>query len=178
MKKRIARLVVVPASVLALFLVPAAAFGRVIPNACIAGIGLWDSKERVAREWGLPVRMRAVGPDVVWDYPKGSVFLYRWHRAPTPNRWIVLGITTTDPRERLHGIGVGSWRSEVHAASVYGCPARAEFCTLVASRGESRTTDVRLKGNRVVSLSVSLSSDFDDGGQLQYADRRCRNSKS
>lgn len=173
MKRRTARVVAVLASVL-VFLVPGSALGRVIPNACIAGVGLWDSRERVAREWGLPIRMTAQGPDVAWHYRNGGVLLYRWHRPPAPNRWIVLSITTTDPRERLNGIGVGSWRSEVHAASLDGCPARAEFCTLAVSRGESRFTDVRLKGNRVVSLSVGLSSDFDDGGILRYADRRCR----
>jgi hypothetical protein len=32
---------------------------------------------------------------------------------------------------------------------------------------------VSFKGNRVVELSVSLSSDFDDGA-IQYADKRCR----
>ena len=36
---------------------------------------------------------------------------------------------------------------------------------------------VRLQGNRVTELSMSLYSDFDDG-QLQYADKRCRNKKS
>jgi len=32
--------------------VPGSAIGSVVPNACIAGVGLWDSRERVARRMG------------------------------------------------------------------------------------------------------------------------------
>ena len=49
--------------------VPGLALGRVIPNRCVGGIGLWDSRERVAREWGLPIRVTRSEPDVVWGYP-------------------------------------------------------------------------------------------------------------
>ena len=95
---------------------PGSALGEIVPNACIAGVGLWDSRERVAREWGLPTRQTWQGLDLLWHYPHRTVVLYRWQRPPKPVRWIVLGITTTDRRDRLLGIGVGSWRSEVHAA--------------------------------------------------------------
>lgn len=157
--------------------VPGSAIGSVVPNACIAGVGLWDSRERVAREWGLPTSISQDGPDTLWHYPKASVLLYRWYKPwqtpRKPIRWIVLVITTTDPHERFKGIGVGSWRSEVRAASDRGCGDKANYCTLASDRTESHSTDVSFKGNRVVELSVSLSSDFDDG-VIQYADKRCR----
>ena len=133
-----------------LMLLAAPAVARVIPNACIAGVGLWDSKERVAREWGLPSRRTPSGPDVIWHYPNRRVLLYRWRRPPAPTRWIVLVVTTTDPRDRLDaGIGVGSWRSEVRAVAEDGCPPRAEFCDVASSTGQSRATSVRFRDNRV-----------------------------
>ena len=75
---------------------PGSALGEIVPNACIAGVGLWDSRERVAREWGLPTRQTWQGADLLWHYPHRTVVLYRWQRPPKPVRWIVLGITTTD----------------------------------------------------------------------------------
>lgn len=161
--------------------VPGLALGRVIPNRCLGGIGLWDSRERVAREWGLPIRVTTSEPDVVWAYPKAKVLLARWNNEPTPNRWIVLGITTTDPGERVFGIGVGSWRSEVHAAvhaaNGGSCPRGARSCTLVyTEHGGMRETSVSLRHNRVTELVISTYSDYDDG-PVQYADKRCRSTK-
>ena len=126
--------------------VPGLALGRVIPNRCVGGIGLWDSRERVAREWGLPIRVTRSEPDVVWGYPNAKVLLARWNSEPTRNRWIVLGITTTDPRERVFGIGVGSWRSEVHAAvhaaNGGSCPRGARWCTSRLHRAWRNARDV------------------------------------
>ena len=156
---------------------PGSALGQIVPNACIAGVGLWDSRERVAREWGLPTRQTWQGPDLLWHYPHRTVVLYRWQRPPKPVRWIVLGITTTDRRGRLLGIGVGSWRSEVHAAIAKAgrsCPRAARSCTLAHTfRGGEKETTVSLERNRVTDLVVSVYSDFDDG-PLQYVDKRCR----
>ena len=78
MKRRMAW--IAAAAVSMLFGVPGSALGRVVPNACIGGVGLWDSRERVAREWGLPARTTVEGPDVVWHYPTRSVTLYRWYK--------------------------------------------------------------------------------------------------
>ena len=180
MTRLTARMLVAVACGLTLVGVPGAALGSVVPNACIAGVGLWDSKERVAREWGLPTRVTPQGPDIVWHYPKRTVVLYRWRERPKPDRWIVLVVSTTNPRDRLRGIGVGSWRSEVHAAIAKaggGCPKGSSSCELAHTfRGGERVTTVSLTRNRVTELSVSVYSDFDDG-PLQYADKRCRPSR-
>ena len=160
--------------------VPAPALGGVIPNRCLGGIGLWDSRERVAREWGMPIRVSPSTPDVVWHYRDATVLLVRWNNEPTSGRWVVLGISTTDPRERVFGVGVGSWRSQVHAAVArHGgtCPRGARYCTLVyTERGGMRETVVRFDRNRVTELNLGTYSDYDDG-PLQYVDKRCRDSR-
>ena len=164
-------------SVLVVAGMPGSALGEIVPSACIAGVGLWDSRERVAREWGLPTRQTMQGPDLLWHYPNRTVTLYRWREPPKPDRWVVLGVSTTAPRDRLLGIGVGSWRSEVHAAIAQAgrsCPRGERYCTLAHTlRGGERETYVTFKRNRVTKLGVSVYSDFDDG-PLQYVDKRCR----
>ena len=163
--------------------VPGLALGRVIPNRCVGGIGLWDSRERVAREWGLPIRVTRSEPDVVWGYPNAKVLLAGSKRncEPTRNRWIVLGITTTDPASGSSASA--SARGEVRsmpqstlrtAAAVH---VGARSCTLVyTEHGGMRETSVSLRHNRVTELVISTYSDYDDG-PLQYADKRCRSTR-
>ncbi len=159
---------------------PAQAVGNVIANKCIARVGLWDSRERVAREWGLPISVTRTGSDTVWHYPTRSVVIYRWGKDPTPDRWIVTAIRTTDPRDRLRsGIGVGSWRSEVHAVSRRGCLAGEVSCDVVVGPNGGVTTSVTLQHNRVTALSMGLESSYDDGSwPVSYADKRCRDQRS
>src|SRR5262245_47851313 len=96
---------------------PASMAGRVVPDACIAGIGLWDSPAQVVRTWGKPIRKSNDPPGTWWHYRRGSVLLDRWGKEPTPNKLIVVAVTTTDPRERTSkGIGVGSSHRQVGTA--------------------------------------------------------------
>jgi hypothetical protein len=144
---------------------------RVVVDACIGGIGLWDNSTRVLREWGEPVRKERVAPDTWWRYRNGSVLLTRWGREPAPNRIIVLAVTTTDPREKTPaGIGPGSKLAEVRAAYPRAaCRARGP-CDIGKRRG--RFTTLQLRRGRVTKVTISLESSFDDG-RLQAPDRRC-----
>jgi hypothetical protein len=143
----------------------------VVPNACVAGIGLWDSKEQVAREWGPPKSRVKDWQQLWWYYPNGSVYFVQF----SPSRWIVAEIVTTDPLERLNGIGVGSWRSEVHAAT-RECPGGWKFCHIATSRNGNRRTTVRFDGNRVIALSVH-QEEWNERRSPRQPDKRCRISK-
>jgi hypothetical protein len=160
---------VLPALACALILgAPGSTIASVVPNACIAGVGLWDSREQVAREWGPPSGKAGNWLQPTWHYPNGTVDFAR----VAPNRWIVTQIVTTDPRERLDGIGVGSWRSEVHAAT-RGCPRGWRFCRIASARRERRGTNVHFDGDRVTELSI-FQNEWNEG-RLSQPDKRCRN---
>jgi len=159
---------------------PGSAIGSVVPNACIAGIGLWDSREQVAREWGPPTSKVKDWQQRWWEYPKGTVYFVLLR-----NRWIAVEIRTTDRRERLsgvarlNGLGVGSWRNEVHAATGGQCRGGSKFCQIASStRGGTRTTTVHFdgpRGKRVIELSISDDSWWEDGATPP--DTRCRSSQ-
>lgn len=147
---------------------------RIIPGACIGGIGLWDSSSQVLRQWGKPLRKVSDPYGVRWYYKSGSVLLNQWGYPPAPNKVIVLVITTTDPKQRMRsGLGVGSWVSEVRAAyPTAKCP-RQGWCDISFRGNIGRAyTSVRLKNGRVAEVSVSLDSSYDDGS-LQAPDPRC-----
>lgn len=149
-----------------------AAVGSVVPNACIAGIGLWDSKDRVAREWGPPNRkVKDWAQQLGWHYPNGTVYFVQF----SPSRWIVARIVTTDPSERLNGLGVGSWRSEVHAAT-RRCPGFLTYCHIATSNHWRRATTVRFDRDRVIELSVH-QSEWNERRSARQPDKRCRTSK-
>ena len=74
---------------------------RVVPDACIGGIGLWDNSVTVLEQRGKPIRKRTIRPDVWWDYRQGSVLLTPWRGSRAPRNMIVLVIRTKDPSERL-----------------------------------------------------------------------------
>ena len=158
---------------------PGSALGEIVPSACIAGVGLWDSRERVAGEWGPPDPANHARPrsSLALPEPHGhSLPLARATQARPVG--CARRVSTTAPRDRLLGIGVGSWRSEVHAATAQAGrrpPERgAVHLTLAHTlRGGERETYVTFKRNRVTKLGVSVYSDFDDG-PLQYVDKRCR----
>jgi hypothetical protein len=155
-------------------LLPAPLGASVIPGACIDGVGLWDSSTRVLREWGKPTRTKKTGPDILWVYPHGTVLLTRWGYEPSPNRLIVLVVSSTDPRQRTPaGIGVGSTKKALFAAMPNLRCIRA-YCGRYDNR-TGHSTDFLLKNGRVVEISVSLDSGYDDG-PLQAPDRRCRTS--
>jgi hypothetical protein len=138
-------------------------------NACIGGIGLWDSSSQVVRSWGKPIRKTTEAPDVRWHYRRGSVLLTRWGYQPAPNKVIVLAITTTDPRERTAaGIHVGSSSAALHAK--YGCPVRQGTCMTGDVGG---WTEFTTRNRRVTRIVVTLDSSYDDFN-LQQPDPRCR----
>jgi hypothetical protein len=145
---------------------------RVVPDACIGGIGLWDNSVTVLEERGPPIRKRHVRPDVWWVYRQGSVLLTPWRASRDPRDLIVLVIRTRDRSERLPtGIGVGSWFSEVRARYPQ-CP-RHGSCDVGGSI--DRETVLELDRSRVSRVSVGLDSGFDDGPR-QPPDPRCRRS--
>jgi hypothetical protein len=148
---------------------------RIVPGACIGGIGLWDSSSQVVRQWGKPIRKVSNPPDVTWYYKSGSVLLTRWGYPPAPNKVIVLAVTTTDRKQRMRsGLGVGSSLSEVRSAYPgVKCP-RQGLCELgYSGRPFGRAYPyVTLKNSRVTEVSVSLESSYDDG-PLQAPDPRC-----
>jgi hypothetical protein len=166
----------VPWLVLVALVGSASSAARIVPAACIGGIGLWDSSSQVLRQWGKPIRKVSSPPDVTWYYKSGSVLLTRWGYPPAPNRVIVLGISTTDRKQRMgSGLGVGSSMSEVRAAYPGVKCARQGACE-VGFNGRSigrANTYVILKNSRVTEVSISLDSSFDDG-PLQAPDPRCR----
>jgi hypothetical protein len=150
------------------------AIGSVVPNACIARIGLWDTKARVAREWGPPTR-KARDPEqqLWWYYPNGTVHFVQLGTIG----WIVEQVFTTDRRERVKGIGVGSWRSEVHAATGGRCLKGFPSCEIASrtTRGRRSSTDVHFDGDRVRELSISVERLWP--GVYWYPDERCRKSR-
>jgi hypothetical protein len=151
---------------------PASPPATVVFNACVGGIGLWDSSARVLRSWGTPVRKVRMPPDVRWRYPKGSVLLTRWGYPPTPNKIIVLAITTTDPRHRTAaGIGVGSRPAALLAKHGVRCPVVRGTCE--TSDGLLRHTLITIANRRVAEITVTLNSGYDEGN-LQQPDPRCR----
>ena len=90
---------------------------HIVPGACVGGVGISDSSTEVRRQWGQPIRKSWPPLDVRWHYKNGGVYMTRSRSEPDPNKVIVLGVGTIDPRERtLSGVGVGSWVSEVRAA--------------------------------------------------------------
>ncbi len=159
----------------AFFLMPAALSARLVPGACIGGIGLWDSSAQVVREWGKPIRKTTNRPEVWWHYRNGSVLVTRWGYKPTPSKIIVLSITTRDRGERTgSGIGVGSTLNAVRAAfpSLSCDSSPAHSCQ--AGRYGYYTT-FSIKQGRVTEVGVTLDSGYDDG-PLQAPDPRCRKS--
>lgn len=156
----------------ACLILPSSIAGRIVPDACIAGVGLWDSSAQVLRTWGKPIRKSKDPPGTRWHYRRGSVLLERWGKQPTPNKHIVLAVTTTDPRERTpRGIGVGSLYRQVRTAHPKaGCP-RQGYCDIGAVLWAFTT--LKLKNGRVTEVAISLESSYDDGA-LQKPDPRCR----
>ena len=156
---------------LAAFLVlTPSSLARVVPDACIGGIGLWDNAVTVLEQRGKPIRKRAVRPDVWWVYRDGSVLLTPWRASRKPRDMIVLVVRTKDRGERLPtGIGVGSWFSQVRARYPQ-CP-RQGICDV--GRSIDRETILELDRSRVTRISVGLDSSFDDGPR-QRPDPRCR----
>lgn len=145
---------------------------HIVPGACIGGIGIWDSSTEVRRQWGQPIHRSWPQIDVRWHYRHGFVYMTKWGYDPDPTRVIVLGIKTTDPRERTRsGVGVGSSVSEVLAGVGLLCPRNGQ-CDL-SSRGGSRTTTFTVRNGRVVSVAVWIDTSYDDGG-LGQPDPRCR----
>jgi hypothetical protein len=150
---------------------PSATSAHIVLDSCIGGIGLWDSGTQVLRQWGTPIKMTKRAPDVWWHYRKGSVLLTPWGRGTSPDNLIVLAVSTTDPRQRTPaGIGVGSWLSEVRTAYGPWC-TRQGSCDI--GKRENRSTSLLFKKGRVVEVSISLYSDFDDGAR-KPPDPRCR----
>jgi hypothetical protein len=158
------------AALLCFFLLPSSLSAHVVIDSCIGGVSLWDSSTQVLRQWGNPTRKVKRPPDVWWHYRKGSVLLTPWGRSS--HDWIVLAVTTTDPKQRTRaGIGVGSWLSEVRAAYGPWCFGRQGSCDI--GSGQGRDTYLRFKRGRVVEVSVSLDSSYDDGAR-RAPDPRCR----
>jgi hypothetical protein len=153
---------------------------HIVPGACIGGIGIWDSSTEVRRQWGPPIHRTWPQAGVRWHYRLSWVYMTRWGYEPDPTKVIVLGIKTTDPRERTRsGVGVGSSVSEVLAGVGLLCPRNGQ-CDLPAG-GSVRIPDYRLttftfRNGRVVSVAVWINSSYDDGG-LQQPDPRCRPNK-
>jgi hypothetical protein len=146
---------------------------KVVPDACIAGIGLWDNSATVLRQWGKPVSKLRDGPDVWWDYKHESVLLTPWHGSRKPKDMIVLVIRTTDPRERLpSGIGFGT-PAGVARARYPQCLPQQPTCDI--GKAIDRFTTLWFSNSRVSRVSVSLESSFDDGPRKR-PDPRCRRS--
>ena len=153
-------------------IVPSEIPARIVPDACIGRIGLWDSGAEVLRQLGKPIRKERRPPDTWWHYRTGSVLLTPWSTKSRTDL-IVLAVSTRDRDERMpSGIGVGSSISEVRAAGFKWCD-RSGSCDV--GQRDNRSTTLRLRNGRVVEVSISLYSDYDDGSR-RPPDRRCRSS--
>ena len=158
------------AAVCSFLFFPSSIGARIVPNACIGGIGLYDTSTRVLAEWGKPLRRTRTGPEVRWHYKNGSVVLTFDHAAATTSRAVVVAIATTDPSQRTSaGIGPGSTLRQVKAVypwcSTTGCDI---------SGRDDRSTDLTIKRRRVSEVSVSLYTDYDH--VRLPVDPRCRSS--
>lgn len=164
------RLLLTTALVFSFFFFPSSIGARIVPDACIGGIGLYDTSTRVLAEWGKPDQKTRTGPEVRWHYKSGSVLLTFDHAAATTSKAIVAGIGTTDPSQRTpSGIGPGSTLRKVKA--VYPWCSR-DGCE-ISGRG-SRTTSVTIKNGRVTEVSIGLYTDYDHA--RLHLDPRCRSS--
>lgn len=161
------------AALAALLVLTPSSVAKVVPDACIAGIGLWDNSATVLRQWGKPVSKLKDPPHVWWDYRQESVLLTPWHGSRKPKDMIVRVIRTQDPSERLpSGIGFGS-SAQVARTRYPHCSRQKPTCDIGKTVG--RDTTLWFSNGRVSRVSMSLDSTFIDGPR-QQPDPRCSRS--
>ncbi len=161
---------------LALFaalILPGSIAGRIVPYACIDGIGLWDRSPRVLEEWGKPNRTTQRTNYVTWEYERGEVTFDRW-QEPLVGTLIVAGVRTSDPGQQLpNGIGVGS--SITRVRRVYpDMTCSYKLCDIGGVR-RGAFTSLAFKRGRVSEVDISAESHPIDG-QPPSPDPRCRRS--
>jgi hypothetical protein len=155
-----------------LVLTPSSA-AKVVPDACIAGIGLWDNSTTVLQRWGKPVSKLRDPPHVWWDYRHESVLLTPWHGSRKPKDMVVRVIRTNDPTERLpSGIGFGT-PARVARVRYPQCLRGLPTCDIGNATG--RHTTLWFSNGRVSRVSMSLDDRFTDGPRTR-PDPRCRRS--
>lgn len=163
---------------LALFLlvVPSSA-AKLIPDACVGGVALWNTRADVLSEKGPPLRkVRRNSYDILWHYRAMTVFFsaYDYNTKP-PSGFVVVSVTSTDRNERTsRGIGVGS--SERAAKRAYpnlscGTSNGTRRCEL-PGWVVGHYTEFKVTKSRVSEISIFMDSGFDDGGR-QKPDPRC-----
>ena len=159
---------------LALFVlvVPSSA-AKVIPDACVDGVALWNTRAEVLSEKGLPLRkVRPNNLDIIWRYRDMTIYFAPYE----PSDLLVVSVSSTNRTERTaRGIGIGS--SERAAKRAYpnlSC-VTSNGTRLCALPGwvAGRFTELKITRSRVSEIRIYMDSGFDDG-RRQKPNPRCR----